>query len=123
MDNEVFWELLAQLLQGEQYRPPDVIFSPSVLAEVFGTVHHRLSALPVGGSVALADLAELRQDLPPVIGEGGPQDRPCRFRYVEVRRGAVFEGMPTSRTARLFRDMTEETMPWMLILVPEPSEG
>jgi hypothetical protein len=86
----------------------------------------RDAAGPRGGSVALADLAELRRDLPPVhvmeIGKAGLRDQPYRFRYVEIRRGAFFEEMPTSRTARLFKDMKEETTPWMLILVPEHSE-
>ncbi len=121
VDNEVFWELLAQLLQEERFRPADQIFGPQNLPQIFGEVHARLSALPVGGSVALADLAVLREALPSVGGELNRQGR-YRFRYVEIRRGAVFEGMPASRTARLFKNMKEEVPPWMLILVPEECE-
>jgi hypothetical protein len=44
------------------------------------------------------------------------------FRYVEVRRGAVFEGIPASRTAHLFSNMAEEEPPWFMILVPERSK-
>ncbi|MBI5410470.1 MAG: hypothetical protein HZA21_00600 [Nitrospirae bacterium] len=118
VDNEVFWELLAQLLHDERFRPADQLFNSENLAEIFGDVHAKLSALPVGGSIALAGLADLRESLPPGLSESGMKGR-YRFRYVEVRRGAVFEGMPASRTARLFKDMKEEAPPWMLILVPD----
>lgn len=107
VDNDVFWETLAQLLAEERFRPRDRIFTPSVLPEVFGEIYTRLSALPIGQSLALGDLGALRQDLP------------WRFRYVEVRRGATFDGQPAGRTARLFKDMKEEAPPWMLILVPD----
>lgn len=118
VDNEVFWEILAQLLHDERFRPADQLFSPQNLPQIFGDVHAKLSALPVGGSVVLADLAELRKALPPALSGSAAKSR-YRFRYVEVRRGAVFEGMPASRTARLFKDMKEEATPWMLLLVPE----
>lgn len=111
VDNEVFWEILAQLLAGERFRPRDRIFTPSALPEVFGEVHSQLAALPAGGSLALEAVAPLRQDLP------------FRFRHVEVRRGATFEGQPAGRTARLFKDMTDEVPPWMLILVPDQEEN
>ncbi|MEW6542666.1 MAG: hypothetical protein AB1411_03550 [Nitrospirota bacterium] len=117
VDTEVFWELLAQLLEDQQVRPRDVIFTQAILPQVFGVVYERLTALPVGGSVSLGELAPLRQALPSVLD--GPKGRPFRFRYVEIRRGAVFAGLPASRTARLFTDMKEEAPPWMLILVPE----
>ena len=120
VDSEVFWEILSQLLDDARLRPPDVIFTPSIIADVFGVVHARLAALPVGGSVVLSDVAELRQGIPSVLGEpAGPPH--YRFRYVEARRGAVFAGLPSSQTARLFKDMTEEEPPWFLILVPEGS--
>lgn len=118
VDNEVFWEILAQLLHDGRFRPADQLFSPQNLPQIFGDVHAKLSALPVGGSVVLADLVELRKVLPPALSESAAKSR-YRFRYVEVRRGAVFEGMPASRTARLFKDMKEEATPWMLLLVPE----
>jgi hypothetical protein len=122
VDNEVFWELLAQLLQGERFRPAETLFSPQNLPDIFGDVHAKLSALPVGGSLPLADLAELRATLPSMGNQPVEQGRRYRFRYVEIRRGAVFEGMPASRTARLFKDMKEEATPWMLLLVPEECE-
>lgn len=118
VDNEVFWEILAQLLADARYRPSDLIFTPSNLPEVFGSVYDRLSALPVGQAIALADLADLRPNLPHAGGTQSPQARPAHFRYVGVRRGAVFEGQPASRTARLFKDMKEEATPWTLTLVP-----
>lgn len=123
VDNEVFWELLAQLLQDERFRPAETLFGPQNLPDIFGDVHAKLSALPVGGSLSLADLAELRATLPPAGSQPVEQGRRHRFRYVEIRRGAVFEGMPASRTARLFKDMKEEATPWMLLLVPERGEG
>ncbi|MGH7208980.1 MAG: hypothetical protein ACREIL_06325, partial [Nitrospiraceae bacterium] len=73
------------------------------------------------GSVVLSDVADLRQGIPRVLGESAGQPSHYRFRYVEVRRGAVFAGLPSSQTARLFKDMTEEEPPWFLILVPEGS--
>jgi hypothetical protein len=122
VDNEVFWELLAQLLQDERYRPAEMLFSPQNLPDIFGDVHAKLSVLPVGGSLPLADLAELRATLPSMGNQPVEQDRRYRFRYVEIRRGAAFEGMPASRTVRLFKDMKEEAPPWMLLLVPEECE-
>jgi hypothetical protein len=116
VDSEVFWELLSQLVADPGMRPADAIFTPALIAELFGTIHQRLMALPVGGSVLLSDLAELRGDIPSGLG------RPAgsyRFRYVEIRRGAVFPGMPASTTARRFNEMSEESPPWCLILVPE----
>jgi hypothetical protein len=97
-------------------RPVDAIFTPALIAELFGTIHARLMALPVGGSVRLSDLAELRADIPSVLGRPPGS---YRFRYVEIRRGAVFPGTPASSTARRFSEMIEESPPWCLILVPE----
>src|SRR5439155_1713168 len=56
VDSEVFWEFLSQLLGDARLRPPDVIFTPSIIADVFGAIHARLAALPVGGSVVLSDV-------------------------------------------------------------------
>jgi hypothetical protein len=118
VDREVFWELLAQLLEDSRVRPADVIFTAQNLSEIFGAVYGRLEKLPVGHSVILSELAELRREMPRVLPEG--ERKPYRFRHIEIRRGAVFEGLPTSQTARLFTKMVEEVPPWMLILVPEP---
>jgi hypothetical protein len=116
VDSEVFWELLSQLVADPVMRPTDAIFTPALIAELFGTIHQRLMALPVGGSVLLSDLAELRADIPSVFSQPATS---YRFRYVEIRRGAVFPGMPASSTARRFNEMIEESPPWCLILVPE----
>lgn len=118
VDHDVFWELLAQLLADDQYRPRDRIFSPDVLHHTFGEVLTALASLDVGASVVLENLAPLRQEIPRVL-QPMPRDPTYRFRYIEVRRGAVHEGLPASRTARLFQHMTEEPPPWLLILVPE----
>lgn len=123
VDNEVFWEILAQLLAEERYRPPDLIFTPSNLPEIFGSLYSRLSALPIGQAIVLGDLADLRPALPPAQGARVLQTGRVRFRYVEIRRGAVFEGQPAGRTARLFKDMKEEVMPWMVILVPDERQA
>jgi len=119
VDNEVFWELLAQLVAEDRFRPRNVMFSPPVLREVFGELHRALMALPIGGAIALRDLAELRQDIPRVLEQDGSAHHAYGFRYVEIRRGALFDGLPASRTARLFKDMKEEQPPWMLLLVPD----
>ncbi len=117
VDQEVFWELLAQLLEGERYRPKDLLFTAASLPQIFGEVHARLAALPIGGSLLLADVAPLRRTLPAVLP--GHETRPYRFRSVAIRRGATFDGLPAGRTARLFGGMKEEQPPWMLTLVPE----
>lgn len=122
VDNEVFWEILSQLLDDVRFRPRDVVFTPSILPDVFGSIHASLNRLHIGQSAVLSDLADLREDLPRVLGAGPRGSWPYRFRHVEVRRGALFEGQPAGRTARMFRDMTEEVPPWMLILVPEEIE-
>jgi len=122
VDSEVFWEILSQLLEDARVRPQDMIFTPSMIADLFGTVHARLVALPVGGSLVLSEVADLRHAIPRVLGAAPGQPSHYRFRYVEVRRGAVFPGMPSSQTARLFKDMTEENPPWFLCLVPEGSD-
>ncbi|MFQ5991933.1 MAG: hypothetical protein ACE5NA_05795 [Nitrospiraceae bacterium] len=122
VDTEVFWELLAQLVADPKVRPPDVVFTPGVVAEHFGSVYRRLSELSHGEPIDLATVAELRQEVPSVLGQSDNEKRSYRFRYVEVRRGALFEGVPASQTARLFSQMKEETPPWMLVLVPDRSE-
>jgi hypothetical protein len=119
VDNEVFWEILSQLLADVRFRPRDVIFTPAILPDVFGSVHTSLNSLPIGRSLVLSDLADLREDLPRMLGTGPRGSWPYRFRHVEVRRGALFEGQPAGRTARMFKDMVQEAPPWMLILVPD----
>jgi hypothetical protein len=38
---------------------------------------------------------------------------------VEIRRGAVLKGVPTSFTARQFSQMKEESTPWWVIFIPD----
>ena len=118
VDTQVFWEILSQLFEDPSVRPSDVIFTSSTLPEVFGPRYFELNALPIGASMALSDLAPLRSSLPRLPSEQD-KNEPYRFRYVAVRRGAVFEGIPAGQTARLFKDMAEEAPPWSLTLVPE----
>lgn len=119
IDTQVFWEVLSQLFEDPDTRPSDVIFTPETLPDIFGTRYAELTALPVGASVDLSKLGSLRSTFP--IGSSNRSGTPksYRFRYVEIRRGAVFDGMPAGQTARLFNTMTEEAPPWFLLLVPE----
>jgi hypothetical protein len=119
VDTEVFWELLAQLVADERFRPRDVVFTPSTLPEVFGPLYHELSATPVGGRLDLSTVTDLRPDLPPILDQPASPEHSYRFRYVELRRGGAFDGIPASRTARLFKNMTEEAPPWLLTLIPD----
>ena len=120
VDTQVFWEILAQLFEDPRVRPSDVIFTPETLPEVFGPRYFELTALPIGRSVALSDLGELRSSFPIAITDRNANSRSYRFRFVEIRRGAVFDEIPAGQTARLFKTMTEEDPPWFLLLVPEP---
>jgi len=121
VDNQVFWELLAQLLEEPRYRPQDRPFTDSNLPEVFGDVYQALHHLPIGDSVNLADIGTLRR---PFLSEESAASSQARiqtnhgFRYVRITRGATFPGCPASSTARLFPVMGEEATPWFLTLVP-----
>jgi hypothetical protein len=119
VDTEVFWEILAQLVDEDRVRPRDVVFTPANVPEIFGPLYAALSSLPIGKGMALDQVAPLRRTIPRVSADREPPGPTYRFRYVEVRRGATFDGLPASQTARLFKDMPEETPPWMIILVPE----
>ena len=116
VDRDVFWETLSQVAADPRARPRDTILTPAVLPAIFGDAYVRLMALPVGSSAVLADLMTLRDDIPPVLE---PPTPPYCFRYAEVRRGAVFGGLPAGQTARRFSSMKEEVPPWMLTLVPD----
>ena len=120
IDTQVFWEILSQLFEDPNVRPADVIFTPETLPDIFGACYAELTALPLGASVSLSDLGRLRSTFPMASRDKNGTPTSFRFRYVEIRRGAVFEGMPASQTARLFKAMIEEAPPWCLILVPEP---
>lgn len=119
VDDEVFWEILAQLVEDPGMRPGDVVFTPDVLPKIFGHVHQTLSSLKVGERCHLSDVTPLRQNLPASTAHRERNPGTHRFRFVEIRRGAVFPGMPAGSTARQFRHMSEEVPPWHLILVPE----
>lgn len=120
VDSQVFWEILSQLLADPGVRPPDTILHQTLIPGLFGPVYERLSKVPIGGSLILSDVADLRPVIPRVL-PGREHDRPYRFRFLDVRRGAVLHGMPSSRTARLFPGMAEEEPPWCMILVPDQS--
>jgi len=116
VDQDVFWETLSQVAADPRARPRDTILTPAVLPDIFGDAYARLMALPVGSSAVLADFMKLRDDIPSVLD---PTTPPYRFSYAEVRRGAVFGGLPAGQTARRFSSMREEAPPWMLVLVPD----
>ncbi len=118
VDEQVFWELLAQLLEEPRYRPRDQPFDSVNLPKIFGEVHHILTGLQVGESFDLAEAAALRRHY---LQSASPAFIDCvqgHFRYVRVSRGAIFPGTPASSTARKFSGMREEPPPWMLTLVP-----
>ncbi|MEQ1794950.1 MAG: hypothetical protein ABL970_12245 [Nitrospira sp.] len=118
VDSQVFWEVLAQLLEDSRYRPRDLPFNQENLPVVFGEIYQRLIQLSNGEAVSLAQLGALRSGIP-----GGAPTRDARFsfgfREVWIRRGAVFPGVPASSTARQFMHMREESPPWFLTLVSE----
>lgn len=116
VDMEVFWEILSQLLPDEGARPQGVFFTADNVVQHFGPAYERLSRLAVGGKTVLSDV---RRDIPRVLGDEGKRGERYGFRYVEIRRGAVFPGVPAGRTARIFDQMTKEAAPWFLTLVPE----
>jgi hypothetical protein len=126
VDAQVFWELVAQLLEDARYRPPDQPFAAENLPEVFGEVYEALERLPLGASISLADLGALRSRLSAETSRSGSDDRGYSFRHVRIRRGATFPGMPASSTARKFSSMSEEAPPWFITLLPDsrvPSFG
>jgi hypothetical protein len=119
VDNQVFWETLAQLLDDTRYRPDNQPFISDNLPTIFGEIFERLSHLALGETINLSDCGPLRRQIPRVLPLLPTQDPSYRFRSVQIRRGADFPEIPASSTARRFSDMVEETLPWMLILVPE----
>jgi len=119
VDAQVFWEVLAQLLDDVRYRPDNQPFTSENLPTIFGEIFERFSGLAHGETVNLSDCGPLRRQIPHVLPLLPTQDPSYRFRSVQILRGAVFPGTPASSTARRFSDMVEESSPWMLILVPE----
>ncbi|GJL59536.1 MAG: hypothetical protein NPIRA03_23930 [Nitrospirales bacterium] len=119
IDDEVFWEVLSQLLADNRFRPINTIFTKALLPGIFGEVYKELFTMAVGERKDLSRLANLRDPMPFKIGTKDDLQIPCRFRYVEIRRGAVLEGVPSSFTARQFSRMHEESTPWWVILVTD----
>lgn len=119
VDSQVFWELLAQLLEDERYRPQDLPFTTQTIPNVFGEIFGRLESLDVGHRLDLTDVGPIRAQLPRVLPVRSGEREQYRFSSIQIRRGAVFPNIPTSSTARQFPDMAEETTPWFLCLVPE----
>jgi hypothetical protein len=118
VDNQVFWELLAQLLEDPRYRPQDRPFTAATIPEIFGDLYVALARLPIGDSLDLSELGTLRHPLPTDQSSSSPDQTPGTFRYVRISRGATFPGMPASNTARQFSAMVEEVAPWFLTLIP-----
>jgi hypothetical protein len=119
VDSQVFWEILAQLLDDARYRPSNQPFTSDNLPTIFGEIFEQLSRLVLGQTLNLSDNAVLRRQIPRVLSLLPAQDPFYRFRYIQIRRGASFPGIPASSTARRFSGMVEESPPWMLVLVPE----
>lgn len=118
IDGEVFWEILAQLVEDEAMRPVNVVFTEENIPKIFKDVYESLSSLKEGERCSLSKVTHLRTQLPYTLTPPPRGSSGFRFRHVEIRRGAVFSEMPASFTARQFSRMTEETPPWCLILVP-----
>jgi len=119
IDAEVFWEILAQLVEDESIRRSRAIFTPENLPGIFKELYQFLSSLKEEDRCGLADVTPLRTRFPHVLSPKPRHTQGFRFRYVEIRRGAVFSGMPSSFTAKQFSHMREEPPPWCLILIPE----
>ena len=117
VDDQVFWEILAQLLDDERYRPQDEPFHAGNLSTIFGEIYNQLMSLPVGASVELADLGTLRRQWPQ-IDASSADPLTGLFRHIRISRGATFPGMPASSTARKFSAMAKEVPPWFMTLVP-----
>ncbi len=115
VDMEVFWEILSQLLPDEKARPQGVFFTESNVGCYLGSAYENLLRLALGEKTVLP---EVRRDIPRVLGEAGQRGETYGFRYVEIRRGAVFPGVPAGRTALIFDQMTQEAAPWFMTLVP-----
>lgn len=122
VDSQVFWELLAQLLEDPRYRPQDQPFHQENLAAVFGDIYQQLIQLREGDALSLARLGALRSRLS-ASGVARAEQSTVRFRDVWIRRGAVFPGVPASSTARQFIHMREESPPWFLTLVPDDCQS
>lgn len=120
VDSQVFWEILSQLIESPEVRPPDIVLTPEVIPSLFGETYRHLSAMAEGERCNLASITPLRPEMSRVLRGRAETPSPFRFRSVEIRRGARFDGIPASSTANKFREMAEESSPWFLSLIPEP---
>ncbi len=75
VDNQVFWELLAQLLEADDYRPENQVFTSENLPTIFGDVYQRLTALAIGDCIDLSLCGTLRQRIPRAL----PDQSSARF--------------------------------------------
>lgn len=119
IDDEVFWEILSQILANDQFRPRNEFFNKDNIPEIFGHVYKELSSLAFGGRVDLSKIAELRDTMPFGAKPLEKTSKSSKFRYVEIRRGAFWEGIPSSFTAKQFSQMREESTPWWIIFIPD----
>ena len=119
IDDEVFWEILSQLLADPRFRPSNAIFTKDRIPEIFGSVYKELHSLPVGERIDLSKIAELRDRIPFGAASQAQTAEFFKFQYVEIRRGAMWEGIPSSFTAKQFSHMKEESIPWWIIFVTE----
>ncbi len=119
IDDEVFWEILSQILADDQFRPRNQLFTKENIPEIFGDVCNALTSLPIGGRVELSTIANLRGPMP--FGTTSLKETFTfpQFRYVEIRRGAAWEGVPSSFTAKQFSHMKEESPPWWIIFLTD----
>jgi len=117
IDDEVFWELLSQILGDDQFRPRNQIFIKENIPEIFGDVYTALTSLPIDGRIELSKVAKLRDPMPFGTTHLEKTSVSSKFRYVEIRRGALWEGIPNSFTAKQFSQMKEESTPWWVIFL------
>ncbi|MDP3597201.1 MAG: hypothetical protein Q8S75_09425, partial [Nitrospirota bacterium] len=86
VDTQVFWEVLAQLLDEARYRPDDQPFTAGNLPTIFGEIFERLSSLAQGETLNLSDCSLLRRQIPRVLPPLPMQGPTYRFRSVQIRR-------------------------------------
>ena len=119
IDDEVFWELLSQILADDRFRPRNQIFIKETIPEIFGDVYKALISLSLGGRIDLAKVSNIRNSMP---SETAPLTKSFTlptFQHVEIRRGALWEGVPSSFTAKQFSHMKEESPPWWIIFLSD----
>ncbi|MFO0774963.1 MAG: hypothetical protein U0172_09890 [Nitrospiraceae bacterium] len=119
VDDAVFWELIGQLIEEPRARTRDVVLTAETTPTLFGSLFERLTQLPIGQIVSLADLTPLRTTIPrvlPTTATHPPRSAAIAIRHVTIRRGAFFHEAPASLTAQRFSGMSEEPPPWCLTL-------